>query len=262
MGYLSYSRGFKAGTFNPGSTDVVSLTTPVKPEELDAYEIGLKTEFPNQRIRFNSSAFYYDYSGIQVQAYTAGGVYLTNGAKAKVYGFDGDFQFKPMEHLFIDGGVEFLHSEFTSFPNAPLYSFSPDPANGCLSPVGICGYQGSATGNQLPVAPETTARLSASYDIPTSAGDVTLNANYAYNSGWFAGADNFLKQPSYNLINASVQWNSRDGRYGILLWGRNLANEWVASSLSTVAPWGNQIVAAPPRTYGISLSCKFGETGH
>ena len=66
--------------------------------------------------------------------------------------------------------------------------------------------------------------LGLSYLIPTSTGDWTLDAQYLHNSGWFGEADNQLRQPAYDNVNAALHWHVNNGPYTIGLWCRNLTN--------------------------------------
>ena len=87
MAYASYSRGFKSGVYN-----LTSPTDPVvKPETLDAYEIGIKSQLLDHRLQLNASTFYYDYSDIQLTTIKGASQILVNAAKAKIYGVDVDF---------------------------------------------------------------------------------------------------------------------------------------------------------------------------
>jgi iron complex outermembrane recepter protein len=54
LAYLSYNRGFKSGGFNSLNIQI----PPFRPEQLDAYELGFKSTFVDNRVRFNG-AFYY-----------------------------------------------------------------------------------------------------------------------------------------------------------------------------------------------------------
>ncbi|MEO5734135.1 MAG: TonB-dependent receptor, partial [Rubrivivax sp.] len=90
-GYVSYNRGFKSGAFNP-----TSFSNPVnKPEVLDSWEIGLKSQLFDRRLRLNASVFNYDYKDLQLRTTAPpappGGFLQTNAANATVRGVDIDF---------------------------------------------------------------------------------------------------------------------------------------------------------------------------
>ena len=88
MAYLGYSRGFKSGLFNPVVLPGDTIDEPVDPEILDAYTIGLKSEYLQRRLRVNIEGFYYDYNNIQVTQILAAVSHITNAARATIKGID------------------------------------------------------------------------------------------------------------------------------------------------------------------------------
>jgi iron complex outermembrane receptor protein len=93
--------------------------------------------------------------------------------------------------------------------------------------------------------------------IPLPAGELDLNADDSYNSGWWSGPDNLARQGAYNFVNTLVGWNSPNGRYRVTVWGKNLGNEAVASRIASLFV-GNLETLLPPRTYGITLRYTLG----
>ena len=75
LAYLSYNRGVKGGGFNaplfPNTigTPALLAALEIKPEELNAYEVGIKSEWLDHKLRFNGAAYYYDYKDNQVLTY-------------------------------------------------------------------------------------------------------------------------------------------------------------------------------------------------
>jgi len=119
MGYLTYSRGFKSGSYN--NTDVIPTAKPVNPESLDAYEVGVKSEMLDHKLRANASAYYYNYSNIQVQILTGATAETQNAASASLYGLDFDTQFVATDQLSLNAGLSLIHSRYDNFQNASVY---------------------------------------------------------------------------------------------------------------------------------------------
>lgn len=244
MSYLSYNRGYKSGGFNAQSP-----TAPAyNPEILDAYEIGMKSLWLDRKLRFNAAAYFYNYKDIQVNTFlgTLGVIY--NGASARTYGLDVDFDYAITRQLKLTGGLDLLHDRFTSFPLAVIATELPN-GSATLAP-------GSATGNRLPFAPDATARLGFDYTIPASIGNFDAVIEDLYNSGFYTQPDNVLHQEGFHMLNGSVTWSAPSGDYWLRLWANNIANSAVRESdvVSTVA----QIVSfEPPRTFGATLGVKF-----
>src|SRR3546814_6591558 len=61
------SRGFKSGSFDIRAQGVFNGTgnTPVRPETLDAYELGLKSRLFDRRVQIKVAAFRYDWKDLQ-----------------------------------------------------------------------------------------------------------------------------------------------------------------------------------------------------
>jgi iron complex outermembrane receptor protein len=244
MGYVSYNRGFKSGGFN----DDLEPTTRYAPEVLDAYEIGLKSDILDRKVRIDLAGFYYDYKNIQAVRYPNGLEDIYNGAAAEIYGLDLDAKAALAENLTVTAGLEILHDAYTSFPTAD-YSIEV--------PGGGTEFQTfDATGNRLSLAPDWTFNLAANYVVPTEMGDYTFNLSYAYNDGWYAEPDNRLHQGPYSLLNAQAEWDSPDTNYSIRLWCKNMTDEAYLTALDSQAN-GDYAIYAPPRTFGVTGTYRF-----
>jgi iron complex outermembrane receptor protein len=245
LSYLSANRGFKSGGYNGFDP----TNPPYNPEVLDAYEMGLKSEWLDHHVRVNGAAFFYNYSNIQVSKYTTTAV-IYNGAGAHVEGVDLDAQAK-YGNLRISGGFEWLHSRFTSFPNAQFST--PLPLGGAQL------YSGNAAGNDLPLAPNFTANLSADYVVEAPSGSLDFNVTDYYNHGWYPEPDNYLRQPAYDLLNLSMALTPLNTRFTAKLFANNLLNKpvygyFASQALGYFADPGNA-----PRTYGVMLTYDFGK---
>jgi iron complex outermembrane recepter protein len=244
LGYVSYNTGFKSGQYS-----LVNFTLPpVKPEELDASEIGLKSEWLDHRLRVNASAFYYDYKNIQVQTVVVGGTQLFNAAAAKLYGLDLDMNARVTSQFTVQGSMEWLHGRYTSFPNDP--SYVPNPAGGD-SLTAIDG-KGLTTVN----SPTITAYASGTYSIPMTSGVLDASMNVSYNSGYYWNPDNRLKQPSYALLGGNFKWTPTGANWDVRLWGNNITSKHYYTIESAFA-FGDIYSPAMPATYGIAADFHF-----
>lgn len=255
--YGSWNRGFKSGGFAVANLN----NPPIDPETLDAYEIGLKSELFDGRLRANLAGFYYSYSDIQLSQVIVGTSLVVNAAEATSYGAEADFVFVPTRNLALRANLSVIEAEYDKFPNAPAALPNPvssvPPGYTCLPPFSpnpggnkTCTIN-DASGNRMIRSPETTLSAGVNYTIPTAGGNFNADLSYYYNSGYFYEADNRLRQPAYGLVNAQLSWTAPDERYAIRLWGKNLADEVyygnISSSLGDNGTW------APPRTYGVTL---------
>ena len=240
MGYASFNNGFKSGGFN----HLAPLDPPYKPEKINAYEIGLKTELMDRQVRLNAAAFYYDYKDIQVTIPRPPTSLTGNGAAAEVLGLEVDFDWLATERLSIRGGLSLLDPTFTDYDPAPSFT-----ENGVSTPI-------DASGNDLIGAPRVSGNLAVEYRIPTSFGDVLAAGNVLHVSEAYYYPDNRQENPEHTLLNASLGWTSPSSNYSIQLWGANLTDEYYLQSTAQSSLRDVERAAAP-RTYGITLTARF-----
>jgi iron complex outermembrane receptor protein len=242
--YVSYNRGYKSGGFNPATLPADAYDQ----EKLDAYEVGLKTQTPDRRFRFNAAAYRYDYDNIQVQSFETGILNITNGAKARLYGADLDGDAAITQDFSLHAGVSLLSAKFSSYPNAPLTT--PDPFGG----TDYATFD--ASGRRLPFAPAMTLTVAANYSIPTSFGKANFNVTYNHNSGWNGAPDGRLHQDAFDVLNGQVGLAFNEGRYEIDAYGKNLLNQAYALDMIEQS-FGDNLQWAPPRTYGVLAKLRF-----
>lgn len=251
--YASYNRGFKSGNYN-----VTGFTNPpTEPELIDAYEVGLKTELFNRTVRLNGAFFYYDFSDIQLRTSgppaPPGVIIMYNAAQARIMGFDLDFQALVTPQLNINGGFEYLDAEYTDFPNGTCSAPRPVSStvaggSDTIAPCDLSGYQ-------MARAPDVTANIGFTYDIPSSVGTFQIAASDKYSSSYGFDPDGRLRQPSYHDVRASLTWTSVGEGLSASVWIKNAFDEIVYASYTSGA--ADLALYDAPRTYGITLGAKF-----
>ena len=241
-GYVSYNRGFKSGGYNVPAPALPAYS----PEKLDAYEMGLKTQFLERRLTLNTAFFYYNYQNIQVSRFVNGSPEVYNGGKARLYGLDLDATVRVTQGLTLSAGLELEHDRFTDFPNADFFL-------SCAHPYPtVCSL--SANGKQLPQTPAASGTINVDYRVSISNSELHFNVNEAANSGYYYQPNNEIKQSAYGLLNGSIGWTY--GHYSVTLWGKNLTDVIYATAVNP-APTAISAAYAAPRTYGVTLGAKF-----
>lgn len=248
MIYASYNRGFKSGIFSMTGT---ALNQPaVLPETIDAYELGLKSEFADKTVRLNLAGFYYDHANTQLTKSVLGAVINFNAPGSTNYGVDGQLDFAPRVSV---GSLEFMvnaiyeQGHYKDFPGAPIGV--PQPRGGDVF------VPGNAKGNTTIRTPTFSGSISVSYEVPTAHGQVGANANYYYTSKFYWDVDNRLTE-QYDIFNGEIFWvpNGSDWRFSV--WGKNLGNSKY-SVYSNEGGNGDEYSPAPPRTFGIAARLAF-----
>lgn len=248
LGYASYSRGFKSGGYSPTQATVV---VEFDPEVLDAYEVGIKSELFDRRVRLNGAGFYYNYRNVQLTRFDQNSLsVIFNGSKAELYGADVDLEARVTKAFTVNASVSYVHSsagDFLISPSAASLAGSTIPRT----------TQISAKGNQLPVSPELTFSLGGTYKIGIGENSLLLTGNYYHSSSWFGDIDNRQQQPAYSLVNGSVTMLIGSAeKYSIRAWGSNLTNKAYATQFFTAGGSDNASYA-PGRSFGVTLGAKF-----
>src|SRR5690606_87929 len=247
MVYGYYARGFKSGGF-VGRIVFAEDIGPFDPETLDTFEIGLKSDLFDRRLRINLAAFYNIYKDMQVvqnitYASGANSATIQNAAKAKTKGVELEITAAPIEGLTISAAGAYLDATYSNFDTF------------VLAPNGLDLIPVSFAGNDLMNAPKWSGSASRTYDVPVGPGFATFFTEYTYSDPKYANFTNFPQErtESIGLFNATVSWRPESERWTIGFYGRNLANKkYFAQKLflpGTLA-LGN---LGAPREYGLDF---------
>ncbi|MBW7835062.1 MAG: TonB-dependent receptor [Sphingomonadales bacterium] len=248
MLYASITRGFKSGGFN-FSADQPSFD----PEFLWAYEIGIKSDLADKRLRANASAFYYDYTDLQVQGFKdlsdsggVAGVILTNAANATVKGFELEVTALPVPQFMLSASVAYLDATYDEFITAR--SAMP------TVPVDV-------SGNVLNNSPKWAFNISAQYDVTLGdKGTLSFRAGYKWQDDVFFNSqfnDPLMGQKSFGLLDARIGYISPDKRWEVSVFGNNLTDKAYYTDMADYSPLGLIGHITPPRTYGIKLAYRY-----
>ena len=261
--YANWSRGFKSGTAEIGSTRKLSPTQPlpfVDPEKVEAWEIG--TKYATGPFNFNLAGFHHKLKNGQFSLtrpiptppfFTST---LVNAAKSEAWGAELEVLWEPTDQFSLNAAVAYLDSEFTEFMAAdPLDArlFAPGAdANALLQDL---------SGNATRMSPKWSVNLYPTYEIDLSnGGTVTLGSNFAYKSKQYHTEfnDDRLAQDGYIQLDANILYESPDRDYTVNLWAKNITDELVYAgsfSVSTSRAIGGTLM--PPRTYGVTVGYNF-----
>jgi iron complex outermembrane receptor protein len=273
MVYANYSRGYKAGTFNTLPLDSPAL----KPEAVDAYEVGMKTELFDRKVRLNGALFWNDISSPQVQSQRNGLVALINAGSARTRGAEFDASALLARNLTFSLAGTYLDARFRDFKVAPSYCPSPVisnaqcqailAANGA-SPAVIASVGNgnlnqifvSADGNRMPYASKIklSAGLNYSYDA-SGMGAFVLDGSVNYQSKFNWDSDNVIKEPAHTFFDASIQFTPEIlDNISLRFWMKNITGVHYNVAYYAQAS-GSAFSSAPgaPRTFGGEVLFKF-----
>jgi len=248
LGYASYNRGVKSGNFALGTA--ATINQGYLPEQLDAYEVGLKSELFDRKLIFNTSAFYYDFKNIQFQRVNAGVVITLNGPSAKLYGVEAELTGRVTPELSLHANGGYLHTRIGDFPGAPNTNRLPNGRDDFGDPTF------NAKGNRMPFAAKFSGNIGFEYRRPMDGGHVKLASNLLYTGKAFSELDNRLFVKEHEVLSASLGWEGDNG-LRVSVWGNNLTKSYYYQFLAGVAGLTDIGIPAAPRTYGVTLGYSF-----
>ena len=256
LGYASYSRGYKSAVFNLLTYNPV----PNLPEEVDTYEVGLKTEFLDRRVRLNLAAYINKVKNPQVTITDSGIIKFLNAGAAEAKGIEADLQFAVSRGFTVRASAAYLDSTYTDFGRIVNGQCIGCAAAGVLNPIAPFGALRAnvvATGNRTPYASKFTGNIGFDYETDLGNGKLLITGDYAYNDGYFTEPDNFLHQKAYSLVSASVKYSFNE-HWAVRIWGRNLLDtQYIERANTNTNASGYTFSPADPLTYGAAISVKF-----
>lgn len=249
LAYFTYSNGYKAGGFN---VDLVPTVDDLffEEETVDSFEVGMKSDLLDGRLRLNVTAFHAEYDDYQVFQFRfdpfsgTTALLVSNAASVTTEGVEVEGVAHFSDAFELEYGIGFTDATFDDFPGGAV-----DPDTG--APVNVAG-------NTLPRAPELTAHLTARYAFDLGSVKAFGALTYAHRGEQFFNPDNRenSRQPAYDLLDASLDLEISEN-WAIGIWGRNLTDE-VYRGMRGVSFLGIPFsLYMPPRTYGVEATFRF-----
>ena len=217
--YVSYKQGFKSGGIDNSALPTAALqpTNPAFPdfliyqsEEAEGFEAGLKGRFLDGALRFNATAFTYEYSDLQVQLFDSTIIQFStfNASALEANGIEFDMLWSTnVEGLTLRSAWALTDTTYSEdFINATGENLKGEDGAGSADFTGFIG---------------------GSYDMPVGAGwrlDLSADFRYTGDYDWTATLDPFT-QDSFWLVDAAISLYSEDGRHQFNLIGRNITDE-------------------------------------
>jgi iron complex outermembrane receptor protein len=225
MLFGSFTKGFKPGGSNLtyGTEAVVApiVVLPIFNEEIvNAYEVGLKTDLADGRVRLNAAAFYYDYKNLQYQATDPevfnGGV--GNIPESEIFGAELEFSAFLSDSIILDARMAWLDTEITS-DHLALDNVQSEASGNALLGQGFDLFSDeiqiaraeqiqNVNGNELAKTPSFTGNLSLNWTKELEAwGEMRSTLQYTYRGDFkhriFNNADTDIV-PSYDVLDLVV----------------------------------------------------------
>jgi iron complex outermembrane receptor protein len=249
MAFFTYSKGYRSGGFNGRVNSVEEARDPYDPETVDNYELGLKSEWLDNRLRVNANMFYMEYGDKQeeLQLPSEGGTgqktVVTNASSATIQGIEVDVQAYITQNLSLRANIGYLDTEYDGFEYQDLDGSTVD-----LSAL------------EFRRAPDFTGSLDATYEWDMANGHAWIRGAYHFIGEHYTNVTNSpeLENDAQHLVDASVNYAMNNGLQ-FSLFGRNLTDEDGYSHGYDVAGLWSYASTRAPRTYGFEVQYSFGE---
>lgn len=240
LAYASVAKGFKGGGWQQGAGTAEGAQVPYDPEIAWNYEVGLKSEWLDSRIRVNLAAFYTDFTDLQVELLDDVNLVLVvaNAADAVIKGLEGEFQAVLHENVTFYASGSYIDAEYEDY----------------IDPLRGIDY----SGNRIQRTPEYQASGGLDVEIPFGSEGLQWlgNIQYGYQSEMYYGPDNTNDEPGYGLVDGRIGIGSQDGRWTVFAFAKNMTDELYRVSIIPFA--GDEFsVFGPPKTYGVRFSMNF-----
>lgn len=248
MVYASFADGFKSGGFNldrgrfaPGQ---INPDTSFDAETVRSYELGAKTNTPDNRLLVNATIFHQTFKAFQLNTYTGVSFVVQSIPEVVSRGVDVDVLWRtPFDGLTVNGGLTYAETQYGDF-TAPSATFANLP------------------NTRLSYAPLWSAAGGVSYERPVGEGllfRAALSGKYEseYNTG--SNLDSRKSQKELLLLNARLVLGSEDERWSAELWAQNLTDEDYYQVVVDQPLQSGTLAAflGQPRFWGVTLRAKY-----
>lgn len=258
MIYATYSKGFRPGGVNRNGGGTIP---PYQPDYLKNYEVGWKTTWFDNRLRFNGAIFREDWSNFQFSYLGPNSLtIITNAGQARIDGLETDLEFAATQSLTLTGGFSLLDAKLTQ-------TFCGDPSV-CDAP----GFdpstyeQYAASGTRLPVTPRFKGNITGRYSFPVASYKGFVQGSAVYvgerTSDLRTLAANALgDEPSYTVFNFSAGVDTGSFHYSIYLDNafdkRAVLDRYAECDVLKCGAIATYDVPNQPRTIGVKFGQKF-----
>jgi iron complex outermembrane receptor protein len=241
MIYASITNGFKSGGWNARES-VAATALPFGPEEIWAYEAGIRADWMDGRLRTNITAFYSDLEDLQTTSAYAGDFLTTNAGGLEVTGLEAEITALPTDNWQIFAAIGLQDPKYV------------DLAGGCVTPNNdLAAYNTDCSVADPKRSPEETYTIGTAIDIPMGSFTVTPTAMARYIGENVTGTRGTGINDAVTLVNAGIKITDASDQWQLQLECKNCTDKEYVTSFLFVNYYN------APRTYMATLKYNFGQ---
>lgn len=254
MVYATWAKGFRPGGFNytHGAPQYLA-------DFLTSYELGWKTSWAGNSLRFNGAIYQEDWKDFQFAFRGPSGIAIrANAGQARIRGIEADLTWVPDERWLISGGFNLMAPETTA-NYCGLLDANYRPITNCAEPL-------APSGTQLPGTSKFKGNAVARYSFEVAGFDAHLQSAFVYQSAAWPNLqtqNNAIlgQQPAWSALDLSAGVE-RDS-YKVVLFVNNVTDErseltrYPQCTASVCGPIATYVVPNQPRTVGLRFSQEF-----
>ena len=258
MTYFTYSTGFRSGGFSIRASTPSLLEEGFKPETIDNYELGLKMQALDNRLRLNLTVFHMEYDDMQIEVnIPLPGLgqgqedAVLNAGSATIDGAELELSALLGEYFSVDFNAGYLDAEYDTFYGKVF---------------GVQDFGADNSNLDMRRAPKWNYTAALNYNQEVGAGSVIGRVSYNWRDDYWGTVSNFpgTEIKSFGLLDASLSYQYKEWQLSVF--GRNLTDEdayqhtFVAGPVS---PAGDSLFTfanpRPPRHFGFEVTYTFGD---
>jgi len=260
MFYTSYGTGYKSGGINTDRIDE-TIDTVFEAETSESYELGMKSEFPEQAVRVNVALHKTDTDDLQTISFQGTGFALDNAGTAETYGGEVDLLWLPTDNTTITVGYAYNHAEYSDFKEGPCWTGTPwqtDQPDPDENGDGTCDRSGGmVSGN-----PENVLSLSANQQFQIAEGyGAFVHGEYTFIDERMTDVNNDPEKldGSYYVVNLRSGILFERYETTLTFWGRNVFDSEATSTIADAVAQDGRFIAyyQEPATWGVSVRKDF-----
>lgn len=239
MVYGQVARGYRSSAINGGALTNPADLNVAAPEKLDAYEVGVKSDYFDRALTLNASVFLYNFRNQQfLNVVGIGTQQLVNAGRSRIKGGEIEAVLRPMKSLRLSGGIGLLDGKYRQL---------------VLNGVDLAG-------KDLIEAPHYTVNLAGDYSVPIRGYALNFHADATRVAEQFFLATNTPESRIGSTWDVAARIALRDpsGRFEIAAYGKNLTDNQVSTGVAIDPTTQTKFTTVPyPRRFGVEVTGRF-----